>query len=313
MDWSNEPYVRVYTRETDDDLALSWEAMALWNQLLKRFDRSGFVETRRGARGIAAITRIPLPVVESALPELLEDGRLVAAEGGFIAPNYVAAQEAVKSDKQRQKDSRDRRRAQAMDALPVTNRDGADTNRDRTVTGRDASVTSGHDASRAVTLCSAVSADPTVADQVPPPAGARAIPPSPVPDQGQRKTLRDIAWARLNAKRAEFPGTRPLNLHDPGYTELASRILESGSEAEANVEHVLAIAFADAKVNGPKYLSGSMFEQRNWSKKLSLRVEDVEAAERPRAGPKRAGELIGPAKPQAEYPESPTLIPIRDL
>jgi hypothetical protein len=146
VDWSNENYVRVYTRETDDDLALTWEARALWDRMLTKFDRSGFVETRRGARGLAAITRIPPEVVDRVLPELLEDGRLVQVDGGYLAPNFIAAQEARKSDRQRQRESRERRRAQGLGQI-VTERDDEVTNRDA-VTNRDES-------SRSVTLCSA--------------------------------------------------------------------------------------------------------------------------------------------------------------
>jgi hypothetical protein len=155
MDWSNEPYVRVYTRETDDDLALSWEAMALWNQLMKRFDRSGYIETRRGARGIAAITRIPLQVVERVLAELIEDGRLVAVEGGFVAPNYIAAQEASKSDRQRQKDSRDRRGLKHLTSRIVTRTSQIRSAPSRIVTRTSRQVTPRHSRSLFALQCRA--------------------------------------------------------------------------------------------------------------------------------------------------------------
>lgn len=115
MDWPNEPYVKVYTRETDDDLLLSWDARSVWNALLQKFDRSGCVDTKRGARGIAALIRAPLEVVERSLPELLADGRLQerrvnGAIVGYLAPNFQAAQEASKSNRARQAESRARRR-----------------------------------------------------------------------------------------------------------------------------------------------------------------------------------------------------------
>ncbi len=154
-----------------------------------------------------------------------------------------------------------------------------------------------------------------------PKTGPLTLSPDLVPDQNslpraiapdRRKALRDDAWSRVNAKRAEFVDARPLHFHDPGYSELAARILESGSEAEANVEHVLAIAFAEADKKGtPEYLTGSMFEQRSWSKKLSLRVQDVT---RPRAGPRRGdGALIGSASPRTDHPDGERLIPISEL
>jgi len=117
MDWSNEDYVKVYVRETDDDLVLSWQARALWAAMMIKFDRAVLLPTRRGARGLAAIVRMPPEVVEAALPELLEDGRVSEVTGGYFAPNFLAAQEATKSDKLRQRESRERRAALARSSI----------------------------------------------------------------------------------------------------------------------------------------------------------------------------------------------------
>lgn len=157
VDWSNEDYVRVYTRETGDDLDLSWEALALWRALLLKFDKSGVIAARNGWISIARLTRIPTEVVHRAGPELLSDGRLVQVGGGFFAPNYTEAQTASKSDKVRQRESRDRRRESA--ALQTV---------DISINGHSVSraVTPSHEQSRNVTLCSALppSALPPVAD-----------------------------------------------------------------------------------------------------------------------------------------------------
>lgn len=110
MDWSNEEYVRLYTRDTADDLELSWEALALWRALLCKFDRAGRVGARNGWMSIAALTRIPADVCKRVGPELLKDGRLKQVPGGFFAPNFTDAQTASKSDKVRQRESRDRKR-----------------------------------------------------------------------------------------------------------------------------------------------------------------------------------------------------------
>lgn len=199
MDWSNEAYVKVYTRETDDDLALSWEARAVWDAALKKFDRSGVIATKRGARGLAALVRIPIEVVERAIPELLTDGRLVERDDCFIAPNYIEAQEASKSDKLRQKESRERRRSGVTfrDA-PVTNRDVIDP----AVTKRDQPsqiVTDRHERSHDVTLCSALHsvADP---EQSALPRVESALP--ELPDPG--------AAVRLERVQAAAPAPAPL-------------------------------------------------------------------------------------------------------
>ncbi len=123
MDWANESYVRVYTRETDDDLALSWDARSVWRALLTKFDRSGLIETRRGAVGLAAIARVPIDVMERALPELVADGRVRHINAGYFAPNFMVAQETPRSDKARQHDSRAKRRARNLVEAPDVSHD----------------------------------------------------------------------------------------------------------------------------------------------------------------------------------------------
>src|SRR5689334_17594929 len=110
MDWPNEEYVRLYTRETADDLDLSWEALALWRAMLTKFDRAGVIIARSGWVSISRLVRMPTEVVERAGPELVRDGRVKQVEGGVFAPNFVEAQTASKSDRARQRESRDRRR-----------------------------------------------------------------------------------------------------------------------------------------------------------------------------------------------------------
>ena len=122
MDWSNERYVRVYVRETIDDISLSWEARAIWAELIKRFDRAGVIALgRQGVnwtKGLAALIRIPLNVVEDHFHELLEDGRVeIREEDGqawAVAPNFIEAQEAKQSDSHRQREYRARRREKAL-------------------------------------------------------------------------------------------------------------------------------------------------------------------------------------------------------
>ncbi len=97
-----------------------------------------------------------------------------------------------------------------------------------------------------------------------------------------RRSLGWRAWDRVNAMRAEladangWTDVQPLHPHDPGRAELAARILEHGTDAEARVEHVLQVAFTEARVkNTVEFLTGSMFEPRSWRKKLGMRVNDV--------------------------------------
>ena len=195
MDWSNEIYVRLYTRETDDDLALSWEALALWRAMLTKFDRSGFIATKRGARGLAAVVRIPADVVARALPELLDDRRVFEVARspigpGYYAPNFVAAQEASKSDKQRQRESRIRRSTQTLDG-DITIRDGE-------ITIRDQNVTSGHIASQPVTLSLAEHSEAE-------PSGSRARAPAHDPPSTEYEEASEVVPEPV-AQIATTPG-----------------------------------------------------------------------------------------------------------
>lgn len=112
IDWSKEPFARLYKRETDDDLMLSWEALAVWHAFLKRCDHTGRVATKHGVIGLARFLRIPLEVIERVMQELIEDGRLRSEPPtGFIAPNYVDANYAARSNSARQAALRAKRMA----------------------------------------------------------------------------------------------------------------------------------------------------------------------------------------------------------
>lgn len=131
IDWSNEDYARLYKRETDDDLLLSWEARAVWHEFLKRCDKSGFLETKRGVKGFAALIRIPTDVVERVLQELIEDGRLQSVpHAGFLAPNYVTANYVARSDRARQAQSRLSRRVAGRAGSSGEQSEGSDSGSD---------------------------------------------------------------------------------------------------------------------------------------------------------------------------------------
>jgi len=110
MLWEDERYVRLYTRDTAEWACWCWQAKALFPLLLRKLDRSGVLATRLGARGIAALTGLPLEVVEPGIKDLLGDGCITEHQLGYCAPNFLAAQEALSSGAKRQRESRERRR-----------------------------------------------------------------------------------------------------------------------------------------------------------------------------------------------------------
>lgn len=161
MDWENERYVRLYTRDTVEWEMWRWEARALWPQIMRKLDRSGrLVLGKHGVRGLAALVKLPLEVVQPGLEGdggLLDDGCVVLEGDVLYAPNFVPAQEAKKSDRQRKAEERERKRAAGQDVTeshepsePVTKRDTESRNvTDGHETGQ--KVTIGHTASQPVT------------------------------------------------------------------------------------------------------------------------------------------------------------------
>ena len=118
MRWGDERYVRIYCRDNGDWLALGWEAQALLCLSMRKTDRAGILDVgKNAARGLAAITGIPVEVVERALPILLEDGCLIASGTKLVWRNFLEAQEAPATDAQRAREAR----ARARDKLASQN------------------------------------------------------------------------------------------------------------------------------------------------------------------------------------------------
>jgi len=156
VDWSNERYVRLYVRETVGDVALSWQARAVWKEILPKCDRAGVIGLgRHGLRGLAGLIRIPREIVEEYFQELIDDGRVRITGQYLIVPNYIEAQEATQSDRQRAAESRSRRREKALlgEILSQNVTENHETN---------PGVTFSHSVSQRVTPCLPNRADPNL-------------------------------------------------------------------------------------------------------------------------------------------------------
>lgn len=113
MNWSDERYVRVYTRDTPDWVALGWEAQALFLLILRKVDRAGVLDLgKSGEPGMADLLRMPIEIFDQALAKLLKDGCVTRSHtlSQLVVPNFLSAQEARQSDRQRQHETRARRR-----------------------------------------------------------------------------------------------------------------------------------------------------------------------------------------------------------
>lgn len=253
MDWSNERYVRVYVRETVGDVALTWQGRAIWKEILVKCDRAGVIALDgHGVRGLAGLIRMPADVVEEHLQQLLDDGRIELNGDYLVIPNYVDAQEATQSDKQRAAESRARRREKAMLGEILSQ-----------------NVTDCHKTNSGVTACHDVSQDVTPCCAVP----SRTVPNRA---EGERAPAHDQNQKRYKKKRkTQIPaGWAPNNAHK----ELAAELhLDVDAEAEKFRDHAVATG---------RTLANWDAGYRNWLKKA---VEYRQS--RPRQ-PKRNGEAL---------------------
>jgi hypothetical protein len=295
VDWSNERYVRLYTRDTPDWLLLSWEARSLWMHLLRKFDRSGVIDLgRHGLRGLAATVLMPQEVVERALPELVEDGCLVHNDQHLVAPNYLPANEASSSDAQRAREYRERQRVQRRGralrhqadpggngdrafppspsgGIPVTTRDGTITTRDGTVT----TVTTRHDDRHGPSLravpCRTVP-DHAVREsgplRGPQPPGWSSLPKTKQRVLGRHLPSATRLWdLQEDLRREALPSSRGLEATAERLAAVAER-LEAGA-TEQECELVLRQYAAEAKQSDGKWFNGETnWRARNFTRAL---------------------------------------------
>jgi hypothetical protein len=103
MDWANEWWVRLYTRDTTTWKLLAWEARSVLMHMLRKVDRAGVLEVGDdGVLGLAAILDMPEDVVATHLPALLKRGAVELVGTAYILPKFLDAQETPSSDRQRQ-------------------------------------------------------------------------------------------------------------------------------------------------------------------------------------------------------------------
>lgn len=152
MDWSNERYVRIYTRDSRNLKLFGWEGRALLWETIRKADRAGVIEGVRNADDLALMVEMPVEVVRSALARIqsVDPDTIQLTELGVVLPSYIPANESKQSDRQRQRESRARRSAKAREVTP------GDAIESPSVTELGESVTAGHSRSHAVTACHSV-------------------------------------------------------------------------------------------------------------------------------------------------------------
>jgi hypothetical protein len=109
MDYGNEPWIKVYTRDTGGWSSLTWQARGLSLEISRKLDARG--ELSLGARGLPALAgllRASWSEIEPFVRELIGDGRLVVDGAMLRDPGHVERQLARTSDALRKKMQRDR-------------------------------------------------------------------------------------------------------------------------------------------------------------------------------------------------------------
>jgi hypothetical protein len=274
MQWEDERYVRLYTRDTATWKLLPWQAKCLLPILMRKLDRRGVADVGdEGLAGVAALTDMPLELVEAAWPELVKRGVFTFNEGCVTMPNYVAAQEARASNAERQRKYREGRRENSAEKPHESN---------ATVTARNAEL---HDVTKVTpSLAQPSLAQPSLASgeaaqqtlSVDPPAvveTARAIERDP--------DLGPICRNALALAR-DIVSTCPL-LDAPSEVRLAGAWIRSSP--------------SNRKQNGNKFLLGwCRREQDNPSGRRKPSPPPELAAPRPKIKP------LGPLVPPSESP-----------
>lgn len=111
MDFANENYVRLYTRETVTYRRMRWEGKLMLAPVLRILDPAGRFDL--GGYDPAEAVWLCMPdcpraVVAAGVQELLDKGVIVIDNDTIVWPNYVAAQYGALSDAQRTREWRAR-------------------------------------------------------------------------------------------------------------------------------------------------------------------------------------------------------------
>lgn len=145
MNFADEFWVKVYTRDTTTWKLLPWQARTLLLHMFRKVDRSrGAIDVGDdGIAGLAAMVDLPLEeVVEPGLEHLLKRGVATFDGVSYVLPRFIEAQTTPSSDKLRAKKHR-----QSVAQSPSRNVSGAS----RNVSEPSRDVTERHDASQPVT------------------------------------------------------------------------------------------------------------------------------------------------------------------
>lgn len=115
MDWTDEKYVKLFTRDTVTWRSWPWQGRAVLPLLLRAVDNAGILQVgaREPVRSVALMIDVPEDVVKPGLDALLSDGTAEIVNGVLILPKFNEAQESRKTNAQAKREQREKAKAMA--------------------------------------------------------------------------------------------------------------------------------------------------------------------------------------------------------
>jgi len=113
VNFEDEHYVRIYTRDTKTWLRWGWEGQAVFALTARKLDALGRVSVDEPVADIALLTGMPEEVVRVGLKRVLDSGAFVARTGYIECPRWIDGQTGSKSDSARAREYRARLKAKA--------------------------------------------------------------------------------------------------------------------------------------------------------------------------------------------------------
>lgn len=117
MNFEDEEYIRVYTRNTATTKKLGWEGRTVLWHLERIVQKSGVLELEEGddlVEVVAALCDLPEDITKLGLVRLASRGVTVRHAASLEIVRFVEAQNAKRSDRLRAQDYRDRQKAEAL-------------------------------------------------------------------------------------------------------------------------------------------------------------------------------------------------------
>lgn len=121
MNFDDERFVKIFTRDTVTWKLLGWEGRCVLLMLLRKVDRAGCVDLASGIEGLSLLLDLPEEVTERGFAACLRRGCVTQRDDIAVVPNFVRAQDSRQTDRVRQAESRARRRDSGLVSQNVTN------------------------------------------------------------------------------------------------------------------------------------------------------------------------------------------------